>query len=85
MNRKLTALALSLMAASALLAPSADAQQVADTSFRPPIPAPAYRPGRGPVVLLDEAHFNFHTAGGRYKPFAELLRRDGYVVEPSRL
>ena len=85
MNRKLTALALSLMAASALLAPSADAQQVADTSFRPPIPAPAYRPGRGPVFLLDEAHFNFHTAGGRYKPFAELLRRDGYVVEPSRL
>jgi hypothetical protein len=24
---------------------------------------------------------NFHTADGRYKPFAELLRRDGYRVE----
>jgi uncharacterized protein (DUF2249 family) len=85
MNKKLTALALSVMMTSALLAASAKAQQVADTSFEPPIPAPAYRPGRGPVVMLDEAHFNFHTAEGRYKPFAELLRRDGYVVKASRL
>ena len=85
MNKKLTALALSVMMTSALLAASANAQQVADTSFEPPIPAPAYRPGRGPVVMLDEAHFNFHTAEGRYKPFAELLRRDGYVVKASRL
>jgi hypothetical protein len=34
-------------------------------------------------VLVDEAHFNFHTAGERYRAFAELLRSDGYVVEPS--
>lgn len=60
------------------------AQQVADTGFAPPIGAPAYAEGRGPVVLIDEAHFNFHTAGGRYLPFARLLRRDGYVVQPSR-
>jgi hypothetical protein len=31
--------------------------------------------------VIDEAHHNFHTAGGRYKPFAELLRRDGYRVD----
>lgn len=60
------------------------AQQVADPSFNPPIAKPAYPPGRGPVVLLDEAHFNFHTATGRYLAFAELLRRDGYVVLPSK-
>ena len=60
-----------------------DAQQVADTDFRPPIENPAYLVGKGPVVLIDEAHFNFHTATGRYLPFAELLRRDGYVVQPS--
>jgi hypothetical protein len=35
--------------------------------------------------MVDEAHFNFHTAEGRYQPFSELLRRDGYVVKPSRL
>jgi uncharacterized protein (DUF2249 family) len=59
-------------------------QQVADTAFSPPIPSPAYPPRGGPVVMVDEAHNNFHTASGRYLPFAELLRRDGYVVVPSR-
>jgi hypothetical protein len=59
------------------------AQQVPDTAFHPAIPKPAFLPERGPVVLLDEAHFNFHTSTGRYLPFAELLRRDGYVVTPS--
>ena len=57
--------------------------QVADTTFRPVIERPAYRVGTGPVVLVDEAHANFHTATGRYLPFAELLRRDGYVVNRS--
>ncbi|HEX8475220.1 MAG TPA: DUF4350 domain-containing protein [Pyrinomonadaceae bacterium] len=58
------------------------AQQVGDPDFKPRIEKPAYTESRGPVVGLDEAHFNFHTAEGRYKPFAELLRRDGYVVKP---
>ncbi len=58
-------------------------QQVADTAFRPPIEKPAYPAGKGPAVLIDEAHNNFHTATGRYLPFAELLRRDGYVVTAS--
>ena len=73
------------MLTSLLLALGANAQQVADTSFKPPIPKPAYQAGRGPIVMLDEAHFNFHTAEGRYKPFAELLRRDGYDVRASSL
>lgn len=60
------------------------AQQVPDTAFRPTVSAPAFAPGRGPVVLIDEAHFNFHTAGDRYLPFARLLERDGFVVRPSR-
>ncbi len=62
---------------------SIGAQQVADTTFRPPIEKPAYPVGKGPVVLIDEAHNNFHTMTGRYLPFAELLRRDGYVVQAS--
>ncbi len=69
--------------ASGLPGPSALAQQVADSSFAPEIARPAYGQGRGPIVLLDEAHVNFHTANGRYLPFAQLLRRDGYVVKPS--
>jgi len=66
-----------------LLAGFAGPQQVADTSFRPPIEKPAYPAGQGPTVQVDEAHSNFHTSTGRYLPFAELLRRDGYVVKAS--
>src|SRR6187549_110907 len=69
----------------ASLAVGTFAQQVSDTSFAPPIPNPMYKSGNGPVVLLDEAHFNFHTADGRYQPFATLLRRDGYDVQASKL
>jgi hypothetical protein len=61
----------------------ARAQQIADTEFKPPIARPAYTQGRGPVVMIDEAHNNFHTAYGRYLAFADLLRRDGYAVIPN--
>jgi hypothetical protein len=60
------------------------AQQVADPKYKPAIARPAYEAGKGPRVAIDEAHHNFHTAEGRYKPFAELLRRDGYRVEALR-
>ncbi len=58
------------------------AQQVADTLFRPLLQNPVYLKGEGPVVLIDEAHQNFHTLTGRFKPFASLLERDGYRVKP---
>ena len=60
------------------------AQQVPDPDFKPPIEKPEYAEGKGPIVMIDEAHFNFHTASGRYRSFAELLRRDGYVVQASK-
>ena len=62
------------------LAPRAGGPQVSDTLFEPPIGRPAFPAGAGPTVLLDEAHFNFHTVAGRYAPFVRLLRRDGFVV-----
>jgi hypothetical protein len=68
-----------------LAACGAHAQQVADSSFAPPLPRPAYKEGTGPLILLDEAHHNFHTTTGRYLAFANLARRDGYrVVGNSR-
>jgi hypothetical protein len=60
-----------------------EAQQVADTLYSPSIEKPAYTRGEGPVVLLDEAHHNFHTLNGRFKPFANILVKDGYIVVPS--
>ena len=75
---------LSLLLTCVFFTTSAFAQQVPDTAFMPPVPNPLYKTGEGPVVLIDEAHFNFHTADGRYQPFAALLRRDGYDVRPSK-
>jgi hypothetical protein len=59
-------------------------QQVPDESFTPAIGKPEYQAGRGPRVLVDAAHLNFHTADGGYGPFAKLLRADGYRVDSNR-
>lgn len=59
------------------------AQQVADPNFDAKVTHPAY-PKSGPKVLFDEAHKNFHTAGGRYKPFADLITNDGYQITPNK-
>jgi hypothetical protein len=59
------------------------AQQIADPDFDPKVPNPAYT-GKHPKVFLDEAHHNFHTASGRYKPFADLITSDGYEVVPNQ-
>lgn len=69
---------------SALAGLRAGAQQVPDADFRFENRNPAYEAGQGPVVCIDEAHFNFHTAEGRYKSFADLLRGDGYAVQPFK-
>lgn len=67
----------------ALVACGCSRDQVADTAFHPTIDRPEFPRGKGPLVLFDEAHNNFHTAAGRYRAFAELLEGDGYVVRPS--
>jgi hypothetical protein len=58
-----------------------EARQLLDTAFAPPhLGAPTYSGNDGPLVLIDEAHHNFHTAAGRYRPFAKLLTNDGFRV-----
>jgi hypothetical protein len=57
-------------------------QQVVDPDFKVVVDHPAYA-GDGPSVYFDEAHANTHTATGLYKPFAELLKGDGYRVMSS--
>ena len=59
--------------------PQGGGGQMADPNFDATVAHPAYSKD-GPAVLFDEAHFNFHTAGGRYKPFADLIRNDGYRI-----
>jgi hypothetical protein len=59
------------------------AQQLPDPEFNTNVANPAYSKTE-PRVLFDEAHHNFHTTDGRYKPFADLLRNDGYRVVRNR-
>jgi len=59
------------------------AQQVADPDFDVSVAAPAFTRVH-PKMLFDEAHYNFHTTNGRYKPFVELARSDGFTVTPNR-
>lgn len=55
--------------------------QKSDPNFDAHVATPAYPvTGLHPKVLIDEGHRNFHTASGRYKPFADLLRSDGYLI-----
>ena len=74
---------LGLVAGSASAPLPVSGQQIPDVDFDPPIESPEFAAGEGPVVLVDAAHNNFHTADGRYGAFARLLRRDGYVVESN--
>src|ERR1044072_7912749 len=65
------------------LASVAIAQQMPDPEFNVSVENPAYK-REGPRVMFDEAHQNFHTTEGRYKPFVDLLLNDGYRVIPNR-
>jgi len=64
-----------------LPANAVNGQQVNDDSFHFDNSNPAFEAGAGPTVCIDESHFNYHTVGGRYQSFAELIRSDGYLVE----
>lgn len=56
------------------------AQQIVDPLYNPKIDNPEYAPKKGPIVFIDEGHYNFHTKDGQYKPFSDVLERDGYKV-----
>jgi len=60
------------------------AQQLADRAFRYAIHKPTYSVGQGSLVLIDEAHHNFHQLGGRFHAFAQLLKDDGYILQANR-
>lgn len=57
------------------------AQQEPDTSYAYSIKKSAYKKGKGSIVFIDEAHYNFHTKNGRFSPFGKLLEQDGYQVK----
>ncbi len=54
-------------------------RQKADNDWIPAVGRPAFTTVH-PRVVIDEAHYNSHTARGKYRPFARLLEADGYQV-----
>ena len=74
---------LALALAVALQLQLAAGQQSSDPEFNTTVAQPAYKKNY-PRVLFDEAHNNFHTTTGRYKPFVDLISSDGYNVVPGR-
>jgi len=67
----------------ALCAGTTLAQHLPDTAYKTIVEHPAYSK-TSPRVMFDEAHYNFHTSTGRYKPFADLLMNDGYRIVVNR-
>ncbi|ESP93124.1 MULTISPECIES: DUF4350 domain-containing protein [Pseudoalteromonas] len=61
-----------------------DSPQHADPNFKPQNSTPRFAEHNSPVVFIDQAHHNFLTLHGRYKPFAQVLESDGYTVKPNR-
>ena len=72
------------VAAVLMMSGGANAQQVVDSNFQPVVEHPAFKPDHGPVIMVDEAHFNLHRVSGQYAPFADVLRKDGYRVAPFK-
>ncbi|HEV8426884.1 MAG TPA: DUF4350 domain-containing protein [Pyrinomonadaceae bacterium] len=72
-----------LICALLLACITAVSQQFADPEFNTSVENPVYKKD-GPRVMFDEAHHNFHTTEGRYKPFVDVLMNDGYRVIRNR-
>jgi hypothetical protein len=75
---KIKIIAIALLVASFL-----NAQQAADTTFLPSNKVMTFYERNKPIVLIDEAHNNFHTMAGRYQAFAKVLESDGFIVKPN--
>ena len=56
-------------------------QQRVDNIIIPKIDNPRYENSKGPVIYIDQSHYNFHQKSGRFKPFSDLLISDGYKVD----
>ena len=66
------------------LAFSVNAYQQGDTQFSPKNSNKYFENKHAPIVLIDEAHHNFHTMDGRYQAFSKILKSDGYIVKKNK-
>lgn len=59
------------------------AQQQVDNDFIPKIDNPLYEKGKGPVVMVDGAHHNFHTLEDKFAPFGKIVDMAGFRVRSN--
>ena len=52
----------------------------APVAFDASVARPAFGSGKGPTILFDAAHHNRHRIDDTYRPFAKLLRNDGFQL-----
>lgn len=62
-----------------------DSPQQADATFEPYKRIATYTANVSPVVLVDEAHYNFLNINNRFKPFAQVLLSDGVTVKSNKV
>ena len=55
-------------------------QEAHDNEIDLEVNDPAFARDEGPHLAIDEGHYNYHTGEGRFAPFAQLLRNDGFHV-----
>jgi hypothetical protein len=61
-----------------------DSDQQPDPDFIPKNTKNSFSKINSPIVFVDEAHNNFQTINGRFKPFSHVLMSDGYTVKSSK-
>jgi hypothetical protein len=81
--KRLIAMTVATLAIAGVLLYALSRDDSYDPSFDTHVTDPAYAVD-GPLVLFDEGHRNTHTTTAAYKPLADLLRSDGYVVHVSK-
>jgi len=57
-----------------------NAQQLVDKNYSPQNSRCYFCNSKAPVVAVDAAHFNYHSIDNRFRPFAKVLRSDGFNV-----
>jgi hypothetical protein len=62
--------------------PTPPSELTVDESFDPAIPTPAFEPGKGPLILVDQHHRNVVSLASYFGPVGRFLAKDGYIVRP---
>jgi len=67
--------------AAFLWLPYAACAQQTDRDYIPEIRQPLFEAGKGPIMLVDGGHHNFHTLEDKFAPFGKIAEMNGFRVQ----